>query len=138
MRIIFRFVVFVITLVGVIAILIGGIFLGTGNLDFLERIGIEPRLGDVQITTDSAPNTQEITETVGSATVLRFTWRGDEIVYNDSVISETDFADLLAQAKASESKVEVVKFSDVRVEAADRWRELLDGAGVRYEIIPQE
>jgi hypothetical protein len=92
----------------------------------------------VQLTTDSAPNTQEITETVGSATVLRFTWRGDEIVYNDSVISETDFADLLAQAKASESKVEVVKFSDVRVEAADRWREMLDGAGVRYEIIPQE
>jgi hypothetical protein len=40
--------------------------------------------------------------------------------------------------KANEGKVEIIRTSDVTVEAADRWNRLLDQAAVRYEVIPQE
>jgi hypothetical protein len=143
MKIILRFIIFVATLVGVVAVIIGGIGLGTGNFDFLQRLQL-PNLGTVQTAPGSAPATEPTTiapETETDAEtemVVRFTWRGDEIIYNDSAISEADFAGLLAEAKAKEVKVEIIKLSDVRVEAADRWREMLDEAGVRYEVIPEE
>jgi hypothetical protein len=138
MKILLRFVIFVATIVGVIALLIAGLYMATGSLAFLEKVGIEPTLGTLQIGPDSTPLSQETTTAADAATVLRFTWRGDEIIYNDSVVSDTEFTELLNQAKVNETKVEIVKFSDVRVEAADRWREMLDEAGVSYEVIPQE
>jgi hypothetical protein len=138
MRIILRFLVFIATIVGVLALLVGGIFLGTGNLDFLERIGVDPTLGTLDVAPAATADAEVTDSASGTGEVLRFTWRGDEIIYNESAISEADFSDLLASARASEAKIEIVKMSDVRVESADRWREMLDTAGVRYEIIPQE
>jgi hypothetical protein len=138
MRILLRFLVFVATIVGVLALLVGGLFLGTGNLDFLERIGISPTLGTLEVAPGSTPDAEATASVPGTDAVLRFTWQGDEILYNGNVITEADFSDLLASARASDTKVEVVKMSDVRVESADRWREMLDSARVRYEIIPQE
>ena len=138
MKIILRFIVFVATIVGVVALLLGGIFLGTGNLDFLESTGLVPDLGALRTAPSSDAVEQDTTSETGTATVLRFTWRGDEIVHDGNAISEADFALLLVEAEANGTKVEIVKYSDVRVEAADRWRKLLDEAGVRYEVIPQE
>lgn len=70
--------------------------------------------------------------------VTRFTWRGDEIWHNGSVISEAEFATLLREVKANGGKVEIIRTSDVTVEAADRRGRLLDEAAVRYEVIPQD
>jgi hypothetical protein len=138
MKIILRFIIFLATIIGVLALIVGGIFMGTGSLDFLERVGIRPELGNLEIAPGSAPTETGTPSGPGTTTVLRFTWRGDEIVYNDNVVSEAEFGELLAAAKTNDAKVEIVKLSDVRVEMADRWREMLDAAGVRYEIIPQE
>ena len=139
MRIILRFLIFVATIVGVLALLVGGLFLGTGNLDFLERIGISPTLGTLDVAPIETPDAQATAAAPGSTEAgLRFTWQGDEILYNGNVITEADFSDLLASARASDARVEVVKMSDVRVETADRLRAMLDEAGVRYEIISQE
>lgn len=141
MKFFLRFTIFIATIVGVLAMIIGGIGLGTGNFDFLESVGL-PNLGELQTAPGSAPGAQATVQAPaaesGTDIVLSVIWRGDEIVYNDNAISDGEFADLLAEAKTKDVKVEIVKFSDVRVEAADRWREMLDTAGVRYEVIPQE
>jgi hypothetical protein len=138
MKFLLRFVIFLATIVGVLAMIIGGIGLGTGNFDFLENVGL-PNPGSVQTApSGSAPASEDTTSETGTTIVLSFTWRGDEILYNDAPINEAEFGELLAEAKEKDVKVEIVKFSDVRVEAADRWRQMLDTAGVRYEVIPQE
>jgi hypothetical protein len=139
MRFLLRFIIFFATVAGVLALIIGGIGLGTGNFDFLESVGL-PNPGSLQTapSSGSAPAAEDSTTETGTDIVLSFTWRGDEIIYNDAPISEAEFGELLAEAKEKDVKVEIVKFSDVRVEVADRWRQMLDTAGVRYEVIPQE
>jgi hypothetical protein len=142
MKFIMRVLILVGTVALVVALLFGGLALGTGNLNFLSSLGFPTNLGSIEVAPGSAPNGQEplrqSTTISGTATVLSITWRGDQIVLDDQTISDEDFADLLAEAKSKDIKVEIIKHSDVRVEAADRWRQMLDNAGVRYEVIPQE
>jgi hypothetical protein len=138
MKVLTRLIVVIATVAGVIGLILGGIFLGTGSLGFLENSGLMPNLGELQRAPSSDVTAPGTTRETGASTVLRFTWQGDEIVYNGNVISETEFATLLDSANANDAKVEIIKLSNVRVESADRRRQLLDDAGVRYEVIPQE
>lgn len=141
MRLFLRFIIFIATIVGVIALLIGGIGLGTGNFDFLESLGL-PNPGSIQTApsspSGSAPAADETPGAPDATIVLRFTWSGDQILNNETPITEAEFAELLAEAKEKDVKIEIVKLSDVSVESADRRRQMLDEAGVRYEVIPQE
>jgi hypothetical protein len=92
MRIILRFFVFLATIIGVLALIVGGIYLGTGSLDFLENIGITPTLGSLEIAPGSSPETvtpNAGTTSGGTTGVVQFTWRGDAILYNDNEVSET-------------------------------------------------
>ncbi len=138
MKILLRFTVFLATIVAVIALLIGGVFLGTGSLDYLENTGLIPDLGQFQSAPNSDVAEPEMTSETGGATVLSFTWQDDEIIHNGKVISETEFAELLDAAKANDTKVEIIQFSNVRVESADRRRQLLNDSEVWYEVIPQD
>lgn len=117
-----------------------------GNLDFLrtvESLRENEFLRNIQLPQFVGRDQGDDANTTGSPSgssqaVVRFTWRGDEITYDGTVISEAEFANLLQEAKASGAKVEIIRTSDVTVEAADRRSRLLDQAAVRYEVIPQE
>jgi hypothetical protein len=137
MKFLLRTILTLATIIGVLVLILGGVFLGTGgDLGFLTDSGVLPDFGSLQTTTGRAPSEPVTTGDVPGT--LRFTWQGNAILYNENAISEADFATLLVEAEANKSKVEVIKFSDVSVESADRWRKMLDEAGVRYEVIPQE
>jgi hypothetical protein len=133
-----RFIITLAAIAGVLVLVLGGLFT-TGNLGLFPGLDdmVENVLSPQTVNVDE-PAEQRTTGGAVEAPVLRFTWRNDEILYNDQVISEEEFARLLDEAKAQGAKVEITKFSDVTVEAADRWRLLLDQVEVRYEIISQE
>jgi hypothetical protein len=137
MKVLLRIILSLATIIGVLVLILGGVFLGTGgDMGFLAESGVLPDLGSLRSLPSNAPSAPETTG--GVAGTLRFIWQGNTILYNENAISEADFATLLVEAEANDAKVEIIKFSDVSVESADRWRKLLDEAGVRYEVIPQE
>jgi hypothetical protein len=138
MKILVRIILTVAALIIAVALLFGGIFLGTGSLDFLQNAGFLPNFGSPESVPDNNSSQQEIPSETEGAITIRFIWRGDEIIYDENVISESEFEGILAEAKLNDAKVEIIKTSDVEVETADRRRQLLDEAGVRYEIISQE
>jgi hypothetical protein len=133
MKNLLRLIVLIATMAAVLLLLFGGVFLETGNLDIMATRSLLPEVGSLQ----TIPVSDTIEQQTGKETVLRFTWRGDGILYDDNVIDETKFTALLLRAKANKTKVEIVKFADVRGLDAYRWRQLLEDAGVEYEILPQ-
>jgi hypothetical protein len=133
MKTLLRLIVLIATMAAVLLLLFGGVFLETGNLDIMATRSLLPEVGSLQ----TIPVSDTIEQQTGKETVLRFTWRGDGILYDDNVIDETKFTALLLRAKANKTKVEIVKFADVRGLDAYRWRQLLEDAGVEYEILPQ-
>jgi hypothetical protein len=114
----------------------------SGNLDFLENIEFQRAtefLRNIELPQFVRSDQGDDPNMAGPPQpVTRFTWQGDEILHNGTVISETEFANLVREVKANDGKVEIIRTSDVTVEAADHWNRLLDQAAVRYEVIPQE
>jgi hypothetical protein len=135
MRALFRLIM---TLVVLGLVLVVGLYLWTGNLGFLSNLGV---LGNGEALRNIEVPEIALRDAGGSAApgdTVRLTWQGDEMLYNGNAIDEETFAALLQETKADGGKVEITKHTDVTVETADRWRQLLDAAEVRYEIIPQE
>jgi hypothetical protein len=129
---------FSLLVVGVLLVI--GLYLWTGSLGFLQNVSFLRNLDvpalprpDVSAERGAAGNPVDLNDST-----VQLTWRNDEILYNGTVIDEAAFAELLAEVRANEGKVTITKSSDVTVQAADRWRRLLDEAGVRYEVIPHE
>jgi hypothetical protein len=134
MKALLRFMLLITTMAAVMLLLFGGVFLETGNLDIMATRSLLPEVGSLQ----TIPISEPIEQKTGRETILRFTWRGDGIIYDENVIDETEFTALLEQAKSNKIKIEVAKSSEVRGLDAYRWRQLLDDAGVQYEILPQK
>lgn len=141
MRTILRFILFAATIILLLAIIVGSIYFGAGNRDFLHDIGIVPTIGSLEVAPVStvvlSPEVEATTD-ASTSEIVQFTWRGDEIIFDDAPISEEEFVEMLVDADNSNASVEILQSSDVSEEDADRWRELLDESGVRYEVILQE
>jgi hypothetical protein len=128
----------IMTLVVLGILLVVGLYLWTGSLGFLNNFGF---LGNVEALRNVEVPEIALRDAGGSGaagTVVQVTWQGDEILHNGNAIDEAAFTELLQETKAADGKIEITKHTDVTVEAADRWRQLLDAAEVRYEIIPEE
>ncbi|MCC6455200.1 MAG: hypothetical protein IT328_09685 [Caldilineaceae bacterium] len=137
MKTLLRLIVLITTMAVVLLLLFGGVFLETGNLDIMATRSLLPEVGSLQTIPISDTIEQQSAQQTGKESVLRFIWRGGNMLYDDNVIDETEFTALLVRAKANKTKVEIAKFPDVRGMDAYRWRQLLEDAGVQYEILPQ-
>jgi hypothetical protein len=138
-----RFLLRLIVILAVIGVLVYMVLpRWSGNLDFLGNVEFQRAtefLRNIELPQFVRSDQGGDPNTAGPPQpVTRFTWQGDEILHNGTVISEAEFANLVREVKANEGKVEIIRTSDVTVEAADRWNRLLDQVAVRYEVIPQE
>jgi hypothetical protein len=70
--------------------------------------------------------------------VFRFEAHGDQLFYMGNAVDAEYARELARQAKGLDAKIEVHMASDVTVAQADSIREILNEAGVPYEIIPLE
>lgn len=138
-----RFLLRLIVILAVIGILVYMVLpRWSGSLDFLSNVEFQRAtefLRNIELPQFVRSDQVDNSNTAGSPQpVARFTWRGDEIVYNGTVINEAEFTNIVREVQAAGGKVEIIRNSDVTVEDADRLGRLLDQAAVRYEVIPQE
>lgn len=68
-----------------------------------------------------------------SQLIFRFTWQGEQIIYNGNAIDEEYFAETVKEAQALGGRVECQQSADVSLAAVERWRAILDEVGVAYQ-----
>ena len=143
MKILLSFIVFLASLAAIATLLFGSLFLRMGQSNILESSSIVPDRGSLRtLPVRNVRESVNAQEKDGGKredrTVIYFTWRGDEIMYDEKIITEDEFVEMLNEAKEGEAQVEIVKFDDVQVGVAHRWRQLLREAEVSYKITPNK